>query len=85
MSKVKLVIKTNNFVQLRNSPEVVSVLEAKAESIASAAGEGFETRPAERHYGRKGRARVAVVTASWRAMWRQGREHVLERAIGGGG
>lgn len=72
------------FVALRNSPEVIADLQSRAERIADSAGEGFETRPAETNRSVKGRARVAVVTASFKAMHAQATDSALTRAIDAG-
>jgi hypothetical protein len=72
------------FVQLRNAPGVVADLQARAQRIAEAAGEGVATRPAETHYGRQGRARAAVVTETYDAMRSQAKDSTLSRAIDAG-
>jgi hypothetical protein len=66
---------------LRNSAEVVAHLEERAHAIASAAGPGNEVLPAE-----KGtyRARVAVVTASFPAIYAEATSRALTRALGSG-
>lgn len=78
--------KINNaaFVALRNSPGVIADLKRRAEAIADRAGEGIETRPAETRGGRTGRARVAVVTASYTGRRRQAEDSALTRAIDAG-
>lgn len=85
MSKARVVIKYQNFVQLRNSPQVVADLAARAAMVAAAAGDGFEARPVERNMsGAKGRARVAVVTASFPAMYHEAKDRTLTRALDAG-
>jgi hypothetical protein len=70
------------FDRLRKTGEVQAELVRQAARIASAAGDGFETRPVE--VGRH-RARAAVVTASFEAMLSEAKHGTLIRAVGGSG
>lgn len=63
------------FRELRTLPAVVKDVEARAEKIAAACGDGFEVR-SDLPSGR-GRARAAVVTTSVPAMVRNARDHTL--------
>jgi hypothetical protein len=76
---VKVTFRTAGFDELRKSPGVVAMLEAKAAELAEAAGDGFEAKPVE--LGRK-RARVAVVATTPEAMVAEARNHNLIRALG---
>lgn len=67
--------------EIRNSPEVVAELEARAQRIAAAAGDGMEVKPTETG---KNRARVAVVTATPSAMYREAKDRALTRALDAG-
>jgi len=90
LGTVRVDIKTTNFVQIRNSPQVIAACQAKAEAIAAAAnseqssGEGFMVMPPETNYSRSGRARVAVITASAEAMNGEALDRRLTRALDAG-
>lgn len=83
-TRVRWKLHNAGFTALRNSPEVIADLEKRAERIASAAGDGMETRPAETGRGRHGRARVAVVTATSDARRRQAKDSALTRSVDAG-
>jgi len=72
-------------VDVRNSPEVIADLQARAERVASAAGRGNTTRDPETRRGRRGRARVAVVTSSIEAILDQRNRSTLTGALLSGG
>lgn len=67
------------FEALMNSPEVAYLVRQKADAIADRAGEGFGARMT---YGNRPRGYVRARDA--KAYRRQARDHVLEKAIGGG-
>ncbi|MCL2089847.1 MAG: hypothetical protein FWH11_01245 [Micrococcales bacterium] len=83
MGNIRIEWNMAGFRELRTAPGVMALLEEWGQKIASRAGDGFVALPAEVARGR-GRGRVAVVTATWRAWVAQARDHVLERAVGGG-
>lgn len=58
------------------------VLQAAADRIAVACGEGYEAKPAAQ--GRWGGGRVAVVTRTARAKRAEAKHHNLARYAGGG-
>jgi hypothetical protein len=77
---VRFVAYRKGFRQLRNSPEVVAMLESHAQEIAEKAGEGMEVKPTETGGER---ARVAVVTQSFEARHREATQRALTRALRG--
>lgn len=81
MTRIK--INKKGFEKLRKLPETQALLEAHAARIAAEAGDGFETRPTELTPGVKGRARVAVVTASVEAMKAEAKDRTLTKVVGG--
>lgn len=78
---VRVVLHEAAFRALRNSPEVVADLQARAEAIAAAAGPGFAISPA-----RPGatRARAAVYTFTIQAKLAEATGAALTRAIDAG-
>lgn len=68
------------FREVRTSPGVMAELNAHASRIAAACGEGFVAHPPTVTGGR-GRGRASVVTATYEAMRRQAKDHVVEQAI----
>ena len=66
--------------QVMRSPQAQAALAAEAEKIAARAGEGFETEIRTSPI----RARAYVKPATLAARRRQARDHVIERAVGGG-
>lgn len=72
---VKIVWKRGAFRELRTLPSVVADVEARAERIAAACGDGFEVRSGIT--GGRGRARSAVLTTTVRAIARNARDHTL--------
>jgi arginine/ornithine N-succinyltransferase beta subunit len=82
MSAVKFKLTRGALREIRNSPEVIADLEARAGRIAAAAGEGVEVLPAEK--GRN-RARVAVITATFPAILAEAKDRTLTRALSAGG
>jgi len=84
-SGFKLKLFNKGFVELRNSPGVVADIERRAAAIADAAGEGFAVRPAETNLSfPHGRARVAVVTETFDAMYAEATDRTLTRSIDAG-
>jgi hypothetical protein len=81
VSAVRLKFNMRAFVEIRNSPGVCAAIEAQAQRIAGAAGPGMEVKPTERHYGRQGRARVAVVTSTIDAVIAESQHRALSRAV----
>ena len=81
-----MVLKLNipGFVALRNSPEVQADIKARAERIASAAGDGFVVTPVTTNMSRSGRARVAVITGNADAMLAEANDRALTKAIDAG-
>ena len=85
-------VKWQNFVLLRNSPAVVADLERRAAAIATAAAEQvgddgeehFKVMPTEFDLSIRGRARVAVVTSSFKAMYHEATERTLTKAVDAG-
>lgn len=67
--------------QLLTSPEAASACVAIAQRIAAAAGPGNKVTPVERGHNR---VRVAVVTATFDAMYDEATSRALTRAAGAG-
>ena len=82
-TKVKVSWNMRAFRELRTSPEMRAQVAGAAQTLARAAGEGFEATPVEITGGR-GRARAAVVTATPRAMASNAKHHTLTRVLKGG-
>ena len=80
-TKIKWNLK--GFEEIRTSPKVVAHLEERAQSVAAAAGPGFEAKPVEIIPGaRQGaRARIAVTTTDVESTVRNSRDHTLVRAL----
>lgn len=77
------------FAELRNSPEVLRDLEARASRVAAAAGKGFEANDSRwagpGSKGSRPRARTSVGTATMWARAKQAREgNTLQRALDAG-
>lgn len=64
MARARVKLNLQGFRDLRNSPGVMADLEARAERLADACGDGYE--PGSRQGRNRGRA--GVVTATYRAM-----------------
>lgn len=75
MATPKIVWKRGAFRELRTQPAVVKDVEARAERIAAACGDGFEVR--SEISGGRGRARSVVLTTEPAAMIRNARDHTL--------
>lgn len=75
---MKIKFNTKGFDELRNSPEISALLEAKAREVAAAAGPGYE---AETVFHGKKRARVSVKAATRAARVSEARNHNLIRAV----
>lgn len=65
-TRVKIKWNRNAFKEIRTLPGVMSDLDSLATRMASAAGPGYEARPAKRTGGRV-RGRAAVITAGYEA------------------
>ena len=83
MAKPKIVWKRGAFRELRTLPGVMSELASRGESIARAAGDGYESSGA-RVTGGRGRGRVTVKTATTSARRREAKDHTLLRALNAG-
>ena len=81
MADFELRIKPGAIRQLLTEPGTVAAVSNIARRIASAAGPGMVALPAERGGSR---ARAAVVTATFEAMYREATERALTRAVGAG-
>lgn len=79
---VKIVWKRGAFRELRTQPAVVADIEARAERIAAACGDGFEVR--SEVAGGRGRARSVVLATTLRAMVRNARDHTMLRNLDAG-
>jgi hypothetical protein len=80
MGNVKVVMNRAGVAALLKSPEVLHDLEGRAERIANAAGEGFDTHAEVGLH----RARAAVVTGTPAAVEANARTHALTRALDAG-
>lgn len=72
------------FSEIRNAPGVLDDLQERADAIANAAGEGYESRPAEAGEGKSGRGRAAVLTATAEARADNARSQTLLRSLDAG-
>ena len=78
--KAKYTLSRKAANEVRKSPQMRAALKRVADEIAARAGDGFDAKVVE---GRdRDRAYVSAATAAARK--RQARDHVLERAAGGG-
>lgn len=84
MRKPKIKWNLPAFAQLRNEPGVLNDLEERAEAIAAAAGDGYESRPAEAGKGKKGRGRAAVLTGNAAARRDNAKNQTLLRSLDAG-
>ncbi|MCG7284964.1 hypothetical protein MHY85_03125 [Cellulomonas sp. ACRRI] len=80
-AKIRVKWRNGAFADLRTEPAVMDELDAYAEHIAAAAGDGFEARMAEETGGRV-RGRAAVLTTTTEAMRDNAKNHTLLRALG---
>jgi hypothetical protein len=69
---------TKSLEALMQGPEVTGLVRARADAVAARAGDGFTA-----DLTRGNRPRAYVRARDYKAMRRQARDHVLERAIGG--
>lgn len=83
-TRVKIKWKRGVFKEIRTLPDVMSIVESTADSMAADAGEGYEATAASVTRGR-GRARASVVTATPRAMHDNAKRHTLTRVLAQGG
>ncbi|MFJ2506324.1 hypothetical protein [Microbacterium sp. NPDC087592] len=84
MARSKIKWRIEGFARLRNEPGVLDDLQERANSIADAAGEGYESRPAEAGAGKSGRARAAVITGTAEARVDNARNQTLLRSLDAG-
>lgn len=84
MAKPRMKWNIKAFAEIRNAPGVLDDLQNRADAIASAAGEGYESRPAEAGKGRKGRGRAAVITADFDAVRDNAKNQTLLRSLDAG-
>lgn len=80
-AKVRMKWRRGAFADLRTDPAVMRELDAYAEQIASAAGDGYEAKGAE-VTGGKVRGRAAVVATTVKANRDNAKNHTLVRALG---
>lgn len=72
------------FAAIRNAPGVLEDLQDRADRIAAAAGDGYESRPAEAGEGKKGRGRAAVLTGTAEARADNAHNQTLLRSLDSG-
>ena len=84
MAKPKIKWNIPAFAELRNAPGVLDDLQERADAIANAAGEGYESRPAEAGKGKRGRGRAAVLTADFNAVRDNAKNQTLLRSLDAG-
>lgn len=84
MARTRIKWRRAGFPELRNEPGVLEDLQTRADAIADAAGDGYESRPAEPGEGKKGRARAAVLTGTAEARVDNARNQTLLRSIDAG-
>jgi len=81
--RVKIKWRPGVFAEIRTLPAVMAEVDSMAQDIATAAGDGFEARPASATGGRV-RGRAAVVTATARAIRRNARDQTLLKSMDAG-
>lgn len=84
MAKPRIKWNIRAFAELRNEPGVLNDLQERAEAIADAAGEGYESRPAEAGEGKQGRGRAAVLTGTADARADNAKNQTLLRSLDAG-
>lgn len=84
MAKPRIKWNIGAFAEIRNAPGVLDDLQNRADAIANAAGEGYESRPAEAGKGRNGRGRAAIITADFDAVRDNAKNQTLLRSLDSG-
>lgn len=84
MAKPRIKWNLSAFAEIRNAPGVLDDLQDRADAIANAAGDGYESRPAEAGTGKKGRGRAAVVTGTADARVDNARNQTLLKSLDAG-
>lgn len=84
MAKSKIKWNVAGFKQLRSEPGVVDDLEARAEAVAAAAGDGYVTGSRQGVARPQGRWRTSVVTGDFDAILDNARHQTLLRALDAG-
>lgn len=84
MAKPRIKWRLAGFSELRNAPGVLEDLQDRADKIASAAGEGYESRPAEVRKGRTGRGRAVVLTGDFAARRDNAKNNTLLKSLDAG-
>lgn len=84
MTKPRIKWNLAAFAELRNAPGVLNDLQDRADRIADAAGDGYESRPAEAGEGKRGRGRAAVLTGNAEARVDNARNETLLRSLDAG-
>lgn len=81
MAKVRIKWNRKAFNQIRTLPAVQADVNARAERIAAACGDGFEAFPTQ---GPRRRARAAVVAVTAEAKARNARDNTILRNLDSG-
>lgn len=81
MARTKIKWRRAAFPELRNEPGVLADLQERADAIAAAAGDGYESRPAEAGVER---GRAAVLTGTAEARIDNARNQTLIRSLDAG-
>ena len=84
MGKPKIKWNVKGFYDLRSEPGIVKDLEARAEAIASAAGDGYEVGSRQGQIVKQGRWRASVVTGDFDAILDNARNNTLLKSLDAG-
>lgn len=80
-SNIRIVFRPAAFRELRTSAAAIADVTGRAESVAAAAGDGFDVLPVQ---SPRNRAHALVATTTYEAMKRNAAENTLLRSLDAG-